>query len=85
MKLDMVRVFAMIAVAFCCVVLVLSMYSRAALKRVVAIEKRIDTLEKTTASFNNVISRAEVVLGRIESDLKRNPSSWGWSTNTAKP
>ena len=50
-----------------------------------ALKSRVEALEKTTASFNDCISRAETVLGRIEGDLKRNPGSWGWATNAAKP
>lgn len=50
-------------------------------KRLTALEARIESLEKTAAGFNAVITRAETVLGRIEADLKRNPLAWGYVTN----
>ena len=54
-------------------------------KRLTALEARIAALEKTTAGFNEVIHRAEDVLGRIEHDIKSHPGAWSYITNYAKP
>lgn len=53
-------------------------------KRLTALEDRIAALEKTTAGFNEVIHRAEDVLGRIEHDIKSHPGAWSYITNYAE-